>query len=184
MNNRWRWIVLFSLMVMLTFGFSACGSSPATYTIGGTVTNLVAASGVKLQNGADTATVTANGSFTFQSGLHRGSTYNVTISAQPSSPAQTCGVTHGSGTVTGNVTDVAVDCAHNEWTWMGGANGAYQAGTYGTQGTPAPGNVPGSRAGAVTWTDAAGNLWLFGGLGYDPWSTSWRYFNDLWKYEP
>ncbi len=172
---------MFLSMVMLALGFSACGSSPATYTIGGTVTNLVAAGGVKLQNGTETLTVTANGSFTFRSGLRRGSTYKVTISAQPSSPAQTCGVTHGSGTVTGDVTDVAVDCAHNEWAWMGGANVGNQAGTYGSQGTSAPSNVPGSRSAAVTWTDASGNFWLFGGLGYDS-AGAFFFLNDLWKY--
>jgi hypothetical protein len=173
---------MFLLMVMLALGFSGCGSSPATYTISGTVTNLVAAGGVKLQNGADTLTVTANGSFTFRSGLRRGSTYNVTISAQPSSPAQTCGVTHGSGTVTGDVTNVAVDCAHNEWTWMGGSNLSNQPGTYGTQGTPAPDNIPGPRLGtAVTSMDTNGNAWLFGGFGGDSTGT-WVYLNDLWKY--
>jgi hypothetical protein len=59
-----------------------------------------------------------------------------------------------------------------EWTWMSGSNGGGQPGTYGTKGTPAPDNVPGARYGAVSWTDAAGNLWLFGGVG----------LNDLWKY--
>jgi hypothetical protein len=54
-----------------------------------------------------------------------------------------------------------------EWTWMGGANVGNQPGTYGTKGTPAPDNVPGARTAAVTWTDATGNLWLFGGGGLD-----------------
>ena len=40
-------------------------------------------------------------------------------------------------------------------------------GNYGTQGTAAAGNVPGARHDAVTWTDASGNFWLFGGNGYD-----------------
>ncbi|MGO8718802.1 MAG: kelch repeat-containing protein [Acidobacteriaceae bacterium] len=64
----------------------------------------------------------------------------------------------------------------NMWTWMSGSNlGAYQPGVYGTQGVAAPANVPGSRTAANTWTDASGNLWLFGGMaGY----------NDLWKYSP
>ncbi len=173
---------MFLSMLMLALGFSACGSSPATYTISGTVTNLVAASGVTLQNnGANTLSVTANGSFTFRSTLRRGSTYHVTISAQPSSPVQTCGVTHGSGTVTGDVTDVAVDCAHNEWAWVGGANVRNQAGTYGTLGTPAPGNVPGARDAAVSWTDASGNFWLFGGSGLD-YAGNLDLLNDLWKY--
>src|ERR1019366_1218258 len=68
-----------------------------------------------------------------------------------------------------------------EWTWMGGANVVNQAGTYGTQGTPAPGNVPGARDSAVTWTDAAGNFWLFGGDGFDSAGAEGDR-NDLWKY--
>lgn len=72
-----------------------------------------------------------------------------------------------------------------EWTWMGGSNVVQQPGTYGTQGTPAPGNIPGARDSAVSWTDAAGNFWLFGGFGFD--STTGAYtvygdLNDLWKY--
>ena len=70
-----------------------------------------------------------------------------------------------------------------EWTWMGGSNVIEQQGTYGTQGTPAAGNVPGARSTAVTWTDAAGNLWLFGGYGSDS-AGSNGFLNDLWKYEP
>src|ERR1019366_3690147 len=54
-----------------------------------------------------------------------------------------------------------------EWTWMSGANVGNQVGTYGTQGTPAPGNVPGARYSALTWTDPSGNFWLFGGQGFD-----------------
>lgn len=68
-----------------------------------------------------------------------------------------------------------------EWTWMNGSNLNGQQGTYGTQGTPAPSNVPGARVAAVSWTDAAGNLWLFGGLGHKS-SGMGVFFNDLWKY--
>jgi N-acetylneuraminic acid mutarotase len=66
---------------------------------------------------------------------------------------------------------------------MGGSNVAFKSGTYGTQGTAAPGNLPGERYGAVTWTDAAANLWLFGGYGSDSAGTV-NELNDLWKYEP
>jgi len=68
-----------------------------------------------------------------------------------------------------------------EWTWMGGSNVANQTGIYGTLGIAAPGNVPGSRSFSVTWTDASGNLWLFGGDGYDSAGNN-EYLNDLWKY--
>jgi N-acetylneuraminic acid mutarotase len=71
----------------------------------------------------------------------------------------------------------------DEWTWMGGSNEINQTGTYGTQGTAAPNNVPGGRRGAAGWIDAAGNLWLFGGYGEDS-AGSTDYLNDLWKCNP
>jgi hypothetical protein len=153
-----------------------------TYSIGGTVSGLASGDSVQLQdNGSDTLTVTANGSFTFATPLETGSTYNVTVSAQPTSPAQTCTVTNGSGTVTANVTNVSVFCP-GLWTWMSGSNVGYQPGTYGTEGTAAPGNVPGGRETAVAWTDTSGNFWLFGGWGLDSTGNGWWYLNDLWKY--
>jgi hypothetical protein len=69
-----------------------------------------------------------------------------------------------------------------EWTWMSGSNVANQAGIYGNEGTAAPGNIPGARFAAVSWTDTSGNPLLFGGYGVD--STAEGYLNDLWKYEP
>ena len=78
-----------------------------------------------------------------------------------------------------------------QWTWMGGSttvpsnwqsNGGV-AGTYGTLGTPAVGNFPGSRSRATAWTDSEGNLWMFGGLGYDSASTL-ALLDDLWEFIP
>lgn len=69
----------------------------------------------------------------------------------------------------------------NQWTWVGGSKSVNQKGTYGTQGTASPNNVPGGRSDAVAWTDAAGNLWLFGGYGYDS-TGAYGFLNDLWKY--
>jgi N-acetylneuraminic acid mutarotase len=71
----------------------------------------------------------------------------------------------------------------NDWTWMSGSNSTKQAGIYGTQGVPAAGNVPGARNEAVSWTDSSGNLWLFGGAGYDANSTLGD-LNDLWRFTP
>jgi hypothetical protein len=70
-----------------------------------------------------------------------------------------------------------------QWTWMGGSNGSGQKGTYGTEGTAAAGNVPGARDQSVSWTDASGNLWLFGGDGLDS-AATFGYLNDLWEYQP
>ena len=85
------------------------------------------------------------------------------------------------------------DIRAGEWTWMGGSStvpppdgfGDYfgQAGVYGTLGTAASANVPGGRYGAVAWTDAAGNFWLFGGNGFDSTATN-GYLNELWEFTP
>ncbi len=71
------------------------------------------------------------------------------------------------------------------WTWMGGSSAPTysQAGVYGKLGTFSPGNAPGSRDGAVTWTDENGKLWLFGGFGFDSSDTAGE-FNDLWVFDP
>jgi N-acetylneuraminic acid mutarotase len=73
--------------------------------------------------------------------------------------------------------------ASNEWIWMGGGFSGSGSGVYGTLGTPAPGNAPGSRNMSVSWTDSKGNLWLFGGWGYDS-AQNIGYLNDLWEYSP
>jgi N-acetylneuraminic acid mutarotase len=67
----------------------------------------------------------------------------------------------------------------NTWTWVKGDNTVDQLGVYGTQGQACTENKTGSRQGSVSWTDNSGNLWLFGGYGYDD-STS-GILNDLWK---
>lgn len=58
--------------------------------------------------------------------------------------------------------------SRGKWDWVGGTNLANQLGKYGTKGRPGRNNVPGARSFAVTWTDAKGDLWLFGGLGNAP----------------
>ena len=73
--------------------------------------------------------------------------------------------------------------AIHEWTWIGGSSSINVSGVYGTQGVAAAANLPGGRYGASSWTDANGNLWLFGGYGYDS-AGSYNFLNDLWKYSP
>ena len=53
---------------------------------------------------------------------------------------------------------------------------------YGTQGSPDPGNVPGARQSSVSWIDGSGNLWLFGGFGYDA-AGNFSRLNDLWRFQ-
>ena len=71
--------------------------------------------------------------------------------------------------------------ANGQWTWVSGAETVNATGTYGTQGTAAAGNVPGARFAGNSWVDSSGDLWLFGGMGFD--STGAQGFqNDLWKF--
>ena len=74
--------------------------------------------------------------------------------------------------------------ATGEWTWMSGSNSVGANGVYGTLGQPAATNVPGARQGAIGWTDASGNLWLFGGSGYDATDAGYGTLGDLWEYTP
>jgi hypothetical protein len=70
------------------------------------------------------------------------------------------------------------------WTWVSGSNNRNQPGIYGVKGVGEPNNVPGARGGSVSWIDASGNLWLFGGYGLDWLAEDYGWLNDLWKYEP
>ena len=74
------------------------------------------------------------------------------------------------------------DPVTTEWVWVSGGNAVYQPGNYGTQGVPAPGNIPGTRYGSSAWYDNAGSLWLFGGIGNTTNSLTVATLDDLWKY--
>ncbi|MEO6001104.1 MAG: kelch repeat-containing protein [Chitinophagaceae bacterium] len=71
----------------------------------------------------------------------------------------------------------------NQWIWINGQNTLSNPGIYGTKGIASAFNMPGSRYGALSWTDATGNLWLFGGYGFAASGTA-QFLNDLWKYNP
>jgi gliding motility-associated-like protein len=75
------------------------------------------------------------------------------------------------------------DQALGQWAWMKGPAFADNSGVYGTLGVPSPLNEPGARGfGSSTWTDNAGNLWLFGGFGIDATGQQGE-MNDLWKFD-
>jgi hypothetical protein len=67
------------------------------------------------------------------------------------------------------------------WIWVSGSNTENQYGVYGTKGVAAPDNIPGARFGSVSWIDANGNFWIFGGFGY--YVSYMGYLNDLWKFD-
>ena len=109
--------VTFLALLMVGCGGGDSGSSPpppppVTYSIGGTVTGLTGTGLVLQTNAGDVVPVSAPGAFKFANQLGSGAAYAVTVKTQPSTPAQNCIVTNGSGTVgTANITTVAVACS-------------------------------------------------------------------------
>jgi N-acetylneuraminic acid mutarotase len=67
------------------------------------------------------------------------------------------------------------------WSWQSGASVAEASGSYGTLGRAASSNAPGARAASAAWADASGNLWLFGGFGFDS-SGNLNDMNDVWQF--
>jgi N-acetylneuraminic acid mutarotase len=88
-----------------------CSAGSGPFTVSGLVTGLLSGNSVVLQdNGGNSTTVAANGSFTFSAAVAAGSSYAVTILTQP--PGQTCAVTNGSGgSILVDMTNVAVACS-------------------------------------------------------------------------
>lgn len=177
-----------------------------TYSVGGTVVGL---QGITPNNGpltdgsfvlqnvlGNTLIVTENGPFTFATPEALNDQFEVSVFHPASSQPQGCTLWDYKGVVTGNITDIVIDCAHNDWTWIDGTKTAGvavppspQYGTFpGTAPTTIPNpftNTPGARYGAAGWTDNAGNLWLFGGDGWElsggsPPDTLDAPMNDLW----
>jgi len=74
------------------------------------------------------------------------------------------------------------------WTWIKGSNTGSDNGIYGDETRPYKTYeiwTPGGRSNATRWVDGNGQLWLFGGEGYDSTSTTGNgYLNDLWRYLP
>ncbi|GAO43106.1 hypothetical protein FPE01S_02_02100 [Flavihumibacter petaseus NBRC 106054] len=73
------------------------------------------------------------------------------------------------------------DPATNLWTWVKGTSERFVNPEYGTIDVPDPADFPGGRIGALTWTDANGDLILYGGFIYDG-GQGWNFLSDLWKY--
>jgi large repetitive protein len=98
-----------------------------SYKVGGSLTGMDVSGGntITLQNNlGDNLTLSANGPFQFTTSILSGATYSVTVSTQPPSPAQTCVVTSGSGTVGGgNVIGVVVNCSTDHFTIGGTLTG-------------------------------------------------------------
>lgn len=169
---------------------------PAVFhSIGGQVVGLYVPTGqqsnmVIQNNGGDNLPITQNGAFTFVSPVAHGSAYDITIFVQPSSqPGINCITWGWNGTALSNVTDVTIDCGHNDWTWMAGpdtSNKDAQATT------PPPAlphtqrdtDTPGGSKYSSTWTDSVGNLWLLTGSSHTVGASNvTAFFGEMWEFQ-
>jgi hypothetical protein len=132
-------------------------------------------------NAGDNLFVTGDIDFTFPTQFTFGSIYSVDMFLPPTSQPQGCSIFNATSVVKGIVSNVIVDCQHNDWAWMFPATQP-TINNYGTAklpshtvGTPIPvpafasenDNTPGGRDFPMAWTDKSGNRWLFGGLGFE-----------------
>jgi 6-phosphogluconolactonase len=83
------------------------------YYLGGTVTGLTSSTVLQDNDGYTTIAlnVKANGAFFFNTSFPNGTAYNITVLTQPI--GQICIVKNASGTGTGKVTNVVVNCSNN-----------------------------------------------------------------------
>ncbi len=96
-------------------------SGAAKYAVGGTVSGLSGTVSLS-NNGNNSLTLNANGSFNFSKILATGSAYAVTVTSQP--VGQTCTVTNGLGTIgSANIVNINVTCAANTFTVGGTVSG-------------------------------------------------------------
>ena len=166
-----------------------------SFTIGGSIVGLVPGTGntAELQdNAGDDLFVTGNTSFTFPTPVTNGGIYNVSVFLQPTSQLQPCNVFNYTGIATANVSDVLVDCQHNDWNWKSWyIASTNKADNYATASVPTPPsadlNTPGGRDFGMTWSDSSGRKWLFGGFGFALKSSVGAQvpglLNDMWVWE-
>lgn len=169
------------------------------FTVGGSVVGLVTGAGDTLElqlNAGDDLFVTGDTTFTFPTQVTNGGIYNVSMFLPPSSQPQPCNLFNYTGIATGNVSDVIVDCQHNDWNWISWyVSSTKSANNYASVTSPLrPANVlpppnlgtPGGRDFAASWTDKLGRKWLFGGAGF-PYPSPFGkqppgLLNDLWVF--
>jgi hypothetical protein len=95
------------------------------YAIGGTISGPLGLGLVLQDNGTDNLAVAANStSFTFATPVASGATYSVNVKTQPFSPAQTCTVGSGTGSVgAAAVTSANVTCTTSSYNVGGSISG-------------------------------------------------------------
>lgn len=170
------------------------------YSISGSVVGLVEGPGDTLElqdNAGDDLYVTGDTVFTFPTKVTNGGIYNVDMFQLAHSQPQPCAIYFYTGIAIANVSDVLVDCEHNDWAWGSWfLNSTTGANNYASVTTPLfPANAPysgdfstpGGRDFAATWTDKFGRHWLFGGSGW-PYPSplgkqNFGLLNDLWVFD-
>jgi Galactose oxidase, central domain len=157
-----------------------------TYSVGGTIVGLA---GISPNNGpltdgsfviedtlGNTLTITENGPFTFATSYALNDQYEVSVLHSSDNQSQGCTRWNYKGVVSANVNSIVIDCAHNDWTWIDGTStaGTIAAPQYGSFPSSAPPtipnpftNTPGARFGSAGWVDNNGNLFMFGGDGWE-----------------
>ena len=161
-----------------------------TYSVGGTIVGLAGpfppGNNSPITDGSfviedalgNTLTITDNGPFTFATPFALNDQFEVSVLHSADSQPQGCTLWDYKGVVTANITNIIIDCAHNDWTWIDGTKTAGVASPpspqYGLFAQSAPTsspnpytNTPGARYSAAGWTDKYGNLFLFGGDGWE-----------------
>jgi outer membrane protein assembly factor BamB len=123
---------------------------PVTYKVGVVVSGLDAPGLTLSNNGADNLAIQADGSSVFAKPVTAGGAYNVTVSSQPSNPAQQCTVSGGAGTVTADILNLAVACidVYSSAIAPGSGTAQYVEGAAGTLGFTV--NITGRSSAATT----------------------------------
>lgn len=81
--------------------------------------------------------------------------------------------------VPGKLSDLwSYDLSTAQWTWVKGSSGRDGVGNYSNGYGEFSNSEPYSRSGAVAWTSAAGQLWLYGG------DSPSGFLSDLWRFTP
>jgi 6-phosphogluconolactonase (cycloisomerase 2 family) len=114
--------VIWGALILLAGLLAACGASTPTYTVNTTVSGLLSATRVVLQdNGRDNLTVSANGTAAFHTQLASGSPYAVTVLTQPT--GENCRVAGAIGVVANSNLNIVVTCTPNSYSVGGSVSG-------------------------------------------------------------